>query len=547
MRFAATLIQLLCFGILSAVLFSCGAAPTSFKQDADKELNKLAGPNPDSVDKTMLSQAQAAETSGDFRQAAQMYMQLADRHPDKKEYTLSLADCQRRAGMNEAALKTIDTYLKKDPKSAEGLEIRGLTLMNIGELSEAGKTFDQVMNIDGNRWRTLNAIGILFAVKKLSHEAIPYYNAALKNNPDNPGILNNLGLALAMDKQYDASIAAFIHARNHLDSSNPELAQVDLNLAVVYALNGKLDEAEQVAAPHLSKAQLYNNMGVYAYIAKNKDLAKSYMDMALNQNPTYYERAWKNMNAINGDNASEGNAEDNPAGDLSRSNRLTIEEPGEQTLPTAKLPATSTTAAIPPASATVSPTEGALPSDKSLFDVDNTNKTAASIATPATTATAITTQPSASAQALLNASANANNTNKSSTTLQLMTPSTSVNIPASGSVSAVTAVPPAPATISPTVSAPESSASAVSSPPAPLATPAPAIFTGYVPGSPQAPAPSSNMPAPAAANAGQSNADTVKPGDSKSDTLFIAPLINTPAPSSSASATSAATAVPPSQ
>lgn len=327
MRFTATIIHILCIGIVSVAIFSCTIAPGN-KVDADKELEKLGGPDTGSIDKTIQNQAQQAINNGDFNRAAQMYTQLNDTHPDKKEYAIALADCLRRAGKNDAAMKVINDLLKKDPSDAEALEVKGLTFMNMGGegFTEASKTFDKVMNIDGNRWRTLNAIGILFAIKKRDKDAIAYYKAALKNSPDNPGILNNLALALAMEKQYDESINTFVRARNHLESNSPELGQLDLNLALVYALDGRLDEAEQTAAPHLSKAALYNNMGFYAYIAKNKQLAKSYLDMALNQNPTYYERAWKNLSVVNGDPSAESNADDIPTGDLPKNSRILNDE-----------------------------------------------------------------------------------------------------------------------------------------------------------------------------------------------------------------------------
>lgn len=333
MRLAAILINILCISILSIAVISCDTEQR-YHIDADKELNKLQGPDTGTIDKTLLNQAQQAINNGDYNRAAQMYAQLSDTHPDKKQYTISLADCLRRAGNNDAALKAINPLIKKDPENADALEIKGLALMNLGGdgFTEASKTFEKVMKIDGHRWRTLNAIGILFAIKHMDHDAIQYYNAALKSSPDNPGILNNLGLAYAMDKQYDESIATFTRARSRLESNSEELKQVDLNLALVYALEDRLDDAEQVAAPHLSKAALYNNMGVYAYISKNKELAKSYMDMALDQNPMYYERAWKNLSVISGDNSSELNTDEATQGDLTRHEHIFNDEepPPEQ-------------------------------------------------------------------------------------------------------------------------------------------------------------------------------------------------------------------------
>jgi tetratricopeptide (TPR) repeat protein len=183
--------------------------------------------------------------------------------------------------------------------------------MDKGNNTQAGNEFGEVMKIDDKRWRTLNGIGILFAMKNRDEDAQAYYQAALAQSPDNPSVLNNIGLAYAMDKQYDRAFESFNHAKQHLPNNSPFLKRIDLNMALVYAITGDLDQAEQTAAPYLSKAALYNNMATYAHLAKNDDLAKSYLNMALTQSPVYYERAWKNLSAMNGEFSDESNANDN--------------------------------------------------------------------------------------------------------------------------------------------------------------------------------------------------------------------------------------------
>jgi len=301
MRLAATIIS-----IFTLLLCSCALEPKS-KVDSRIELNKLKGPEVGSIDTTLHDQAQQAEKSGDFKQASQLYKQLVDKSPDKTEYTLALIDNLRRAGDSQDALKFIDSLLKKEPDNAQALEAKGLCLMNIGDFAEASKAFGEVMKIDGKRWRTLNGIGILFAVKNMQTDALAYYQEALNQSPDNPSVLNNVGLTLAMDRQFDRAIEALERGKHHLPNGSPEVRRIDLNLALVYAIAGKLDEAQQTAAPHLSKAGLYNNMGFYEYLAKNNDLAKGYLNMALTQSTTYYERAWKNLSALNAEGTGEPN------------------------------------------------------------------------------------------------------------------------------------------------------------------------------------------------------------------------------------------------
>ncbi|MEI7668719.1 MAG: tetratricopeptide repeat protein [Pseudomonadota bacterium] len=296
---------------LSALLASSCTLEPKTKIDSRAELAKLSGPEVGTIENNLKKQADSALSNGDFKRASQTYRQIADLHPEKPEYRIALADSLRRSGAAEAGLKEINEQLVKTPDNAEALEVKGLCLMSLGEFAESGKILDKALSIDGKRWRTLNAIGIMFAIKQMNPQAIEYYNAALKSNPNNAGVLNNLALSLAMQNDYEGAIEKFNLARSSLPQNSAELEKIDLNLALVYAISGRLDEAEKTADPHLTKAGLYNNMGFYAYINKNKELSKTYLNMALNQNPVYYDRAWKNLSAVSGENSSELNATEN--------------------------------------------------------------------------------------------------------------------------------------------------------------------------------------------------------------------------------------------
>ena len=78
--------------------------------------------------------------------------------------------------------------------------------------------------------------------------------------------------------------------------------QIDLNLAMVHGVSGDFDTARDVAGKYLEGPALDNNLGLYAHLAKDDSLAKSYLNMALTQSPTYYERAWENLDVVNDTN-----------------------------------------------------------------------------------------------------------------------------------------------------------------------------------------------------------------------------------------------------
>jgi Flp pilus assembly protein TadD len=190
------------------------------------------------------------------------------------------------------------------------MEGRGLSLMANGKVSDAGRAFSDVIEKDPKRWRTLNAIGILFVTKNMVPEAIAYYTEALEISPDNPAILNNVGLSYATDKNYPRAIEALKQA-SRFSKAPFQRKQIDLNLAMVYGVSGDFDTARDVAGKYLEGPALDNNLGLYAHLAKDDSLAKSYLNMALTQSPTYYERAWENLDVVN--DANQDAANDAPA------------------------------------------------------------------------------------------------------------------------------------------------------------------------------------------------------------------------------------------
>jgi Flp pilus assembly protein TadD len=342
-----------------------------------KELEAIKGPETGTISATLKAEAEKAEEAGDYKRASQIYKQIVDKEPDNKEAALALADDLRRSGDSENALKITDEVLKKDPNNASALESKGLVLMNTGEFTEASSVFGQVMKADAHRWRTLDAIGVLFALKNMDTEAFAYYNAALAESTDNVSVLNNLALTQAMNHEYDNAIITFQKAQRHAAQGSDQAKHVDLNLALVQAIAGHLDEAEQTAAPHLSKAGLYNNMGFYAYLSKNTELSRSYLNMALTQNPTYYERAWKNLGIVNGENEGEQPENAIPAASGFKQKSRKDKHKAKQVVLPAEDSAPAASATVAPV--TAAPVEEAKPAQPAAGSADTTPVTAAPV------------------------------------------------------------------------------------------------------------------------------------------------------------------------
>ncbi len=301
--------------LLPLVLGACETSNETIRRwmnPKEAGFDTLPQPEVSGVNTTVEKQATDALATGDIRRAAQFYEQLlgSDKgsEAEKLRWRIGLADVLRRMGENDAALAGYEQILKTSAGNLEAMEGKGLTLMAQGKSTDAGRMFSDIMKKDDKRWRTLNALGILFVTKNMIPEAMAYYTEALKHSADNPSVLNNVGLTQAVDHNYPRAMEALEQA-SRLAPADERRKQIDLNLAMVMGISGNMEGARDLASKYLEGAALENNLGFYAHLAKDDSLAKTYLNMALSHSPTYYERAWNNLDIISG---GTGDSNDNP-------------------------------------------------------------------------------------------------------------------------------------------------------------------------------------------------------------------------------------------
>jgi Flp pilus assembly protein TadD len=282
--------------------------------DSKSFLSSLEGPKVTTVEESQLETARNLDKARDFKAAAQIYQQLLDKKPGDKELTLLLADSLRRNGDNDKALALYDSLLQKDPAHLAAKEGKGLALMSTGDFDTPIPLFEDVMRTDATRWKTLNALGILFATRNMHSEAQQYFREALRQSPSNISVLNNLGLSQALDRNFDTASSTLLQASELAATGGSDKKRIDLNLALVYAIAGKLENATNIAQRYLTGSALNNNLGLYAHLAKDDQLAKAYLNMALTQSKTFYEKAWDNLQTLE-TNRSDG---DKPSPPLAR-------------------------------------------------------------------------------------------------------------------------------------------------------------------------------------------------------------------------------------
>lgn len=298
MRFFALFVPVSCMLMMTSAC-SPQAIAEARQAKLERTLNEMKGPVVPNLESTLKESAEQAEKNRQYETAASLYLQLAEKYQDNVNYPFALAENLRKAGKWDDAEKVYEKAAEKKGMKLNAYEGWGLALMEQGQYEEAADKFADVMQEEPNRWKTVNAIGILFAIKQMYPEARQYFGEAVALEPKNVAVRNNWGLMEAMDHKYDDALRMMQEASQLAGREKALKMRVDLNTALIYAAKGELANAEKVASPHLTESQLLNNMGLYAYLAKDENLAKSYLSMALTSSPKHYDKAWQNLETMN--------------------------------------------------------------------------------------------------------------------------------------------------------------------------------------------------------------------------------------------------------
>lgn len=281
--------------------FSLGDDETGQESRIRKNEEETKEVKTDTVEGSLFKSAQEAEKAGDIMKAGYYYDQLVDRDSKNKIYQYRLAENLRKMGSCKLAIESYDELLKKDAENIDYLEGKALCLLSQTKFEEAGDIFTKIINTDTKRWRSINGAGLIFAAEKKYQEANQYLDLAASTSGNNPTVLNNQALIKALVGNTDDAIAILNQASARAGDNQGQKRQIDLNLALIYGISGNMEMAEEIAKPHLTKPQLYNNLGIYAELHKDKDLAKTYVNKALMNTPLYYDKAWENLERLGGE------------------------------------------------------------------------------------------------------------------------------------------------------------------------------------------------------------------------------------------------------
>ncbi len=185
--------------------------------------------------------------------------------PQDPKNALGYASSLKALGSRDRALEVLTAGYRANPNNGEIAAELGRLALDMGRLDIAQQTL-KVAEAQGVRdWKTLSAQGTLRAKQGQHAEAQQYFLAALQQEPDAVSVINNLALSYALDGKADKSEELLRKAV----ASGHDDKRVRQNLALVLGLQGKFEEARQVASVDMTEQEAKSSMSYLRNMLSN--------------------------------------------------------------------------------------------------------------------------------------------------------------------------------------------------------------------------------------------------------------------------------------
>ena len=191
--------------------------------------------------------AAAPASEADLRAYAEACRTRYERNPGEKTASIDYARALRKLSRTSEAVAVMQVAAVKTPKDEQVLGEYGKALADDGQLAQAKDVLTRAYTPDDPKWDVLSVQGAV-ADRLGDHEAaMAFYREALKIAPNEPSVLTNMGLSLALTKQLPEAERVLRRAA----ASHEAGATTRGDLALVLALESKYAEAEQVGEADL--------------------------------------------------------------------------------------------------------------------------------------------------------------------------------------------------------------------------------------------------------------------------------------------------------
>ncbi len=176
--------------------------------------------------------------------------------PSNRDAGLRFADLLRMTGKTDQALAVMQQVVIHHPDDRDVLAAFGKAQAAAGDLQSALQTISRAQTPDHPDWKLTSAEGAILDQLGRPEEARLKYRAALDIAPNEPSVLSNMGMSYLLAKDLRT---AEVYLKKAADQPGAD-SRVRQNLALVVGLQGRYQEAENIARQELSPDQAEANI-----------------------------------------------------------------------------------------------------------------------------------------------------------------------------------------------------------------------------------------------------------------------------------------------
>jgi Flp pilus assembly protein TadD len=196
-------------------------------------------------------------------------------NPKDRSAGLNYATLLRMTGKNAQSLAVMQQVAIAFPSDRDVLSAYGKALAGAGQLEQALTTISRAQTPDRPDWRLKSAEGAILDQMNRPDQARQAYRDALDLQPNEPSILSNLGMSYLLTRDLKT---AETYMRSAIGQPGAD-SRVRQNLALVVGLQGRFQEAENIARQELTAEQAEANVaylkGMLAQESSWQKLAKN--------------------------------------------------------------------------------------------------------------------------------------------------------------------------------------------------------------------------------------------------------------------------------
>ena len=183
-----------------------------------------------------------------LRRFAEEWGARYEKNPKDKTTAIAYARALLALKQTSQAVAILQGLAIQYPQDMSVLAAYGKGLASAGQLNQAADVLSHAHTPEKPDWSVVSAQGTI-ADELGDHDAARhFYDEALKMRPNDPGVLSNLGLSYALSRQLLRAEETLKEAAMRPDAD----MRVRQNLALVLALEGKFDQAEEWSQRDLS-------------------------------------------------------------------------------------------------------------------------------------------------------------------------------------------------------------------------------------------------------------------------------------------------------